>query len=450
MRGIKRSHDLGGGLVTQPAGSDSGPIVNRWLQLTACVVAMAAIANLQYAWTLFTIPLTESLNATLSAVQLTFTIFILAETWLVPVEGYLIDRLGARVVVTVGGVLVGLGWIGSGFAQSLGALYFWYILGGVGAGAVYGASIGTALKWFPDRRGLAAGLAAGAYGFGTALTILPIQRMIDTGGYRSAFIFWGFIQGIIVIVTAQFMRKPRPGWKPAGWVPASVAAVVQTRVSKTPWEMVRTPTFWLMYLMMTMVAFGGLMVTAQLRPIARDYGMDKVVVLWGVTALGLALILDRVLNGITRPFWGWVSDHIGRYTTMAVAFALEALAILTLIQFIDRPLLFVVLSGFVFFAWGEIYSLFPAAIGDIFGPDYATTNYGIQYTAKGTASIFAGWGAAWLVEAFGTWLPVLWVAVGCDLLAAMLAFFWLRPLAARITSASAEPERRGVGAVAVS
>jgi OFA family oxalate/formate antiporter-like MFS transporter len=423
-------------------------VVNRWLQLAACVVAMMAIANLQYAWTLFTIPLTESLQATLSAVQLTFTIFILAETWLVPVEGYLIDKVGARIVVTVGGVLVGAGWVGSGFAQSLAGLYFWYILGGVGAGAVYGASIGTALKWFPDRRGLAAGLAAGAYGFGTALTILPIQRMIDTSGYRSAFIVWGCIQGVIVIAMAQFLRKPTAGWKPACWVPAAASAVVQSRVSMTPLQMIVTPTFWLMYLMMTMVAFGGLMITANLRPIARDYGMDKVMVVWGVTALGLALIFDRILNGITRPFWGWVSDHIGRYTTMAIAFTLEALAILTLIQFIDRPLLFVVLSGFVFFAWGEIYSLFPAAIGDVFGPDYATTNYGIQYTAKGTASIFAGYGAARLFEAFGSWLPVLWVAVGCDILAAALAFFWLRPLAARLTQGNVSAADRPVRAPA--
>jgi MFS transporter, OFA family, oxalate/formate antiporter len=429
-------------MTRQDVSAERG--VNRWLQLAACVIAMMAIANLQYAWTLFTIPLTESLQVTLSAVQLTFTLFILAETWLVPVEGYLIDRLGARWIVTAGGVLVGAGWIGSGFAPSLGALYFWYTLGGVGAGAVYGASIGTALKWFPDRRGLAAGLAAGAYGFGTALTVLPIQSMIDNSGYRSAFIVWGIIQGVVVMVMAQFMRTPRAGWKPAGWGHplAAARAVVQSRVSKTPLEMVRTPTFWLMYLMMTMVAFGGLMVTAQLRPIAALSGIDKTILFWGVTALGMALILDRILNGITRPFWGWVSDHIGRYTTMGIAFALEAVAILALLQFINHPLLFVLLSGFVFFAWGEIYSLFPAAIADVFGPDYATTNYGIQYTAKGTASIFAGWGAAALVEGTGSWVPVFWVAVVFDLTAAVLAFFWLRPLAARLTQGESEVAKR--------
>ena len=396
------------------SGAYAKPI-NRWWQLLASVVAMMSIANLQYAWTLFTLPLAESLNAKLSAVQLAFTLFILAETWLVPVEGYLIDRLGARWVVTAGGLLVALGWVGSGFAASLPALYFWYTVGGVGAGAVYGASVGTAIKWFPDRRGLAAGLAAGAYGFGTALTILPIQKMIDSSGYRDAFITWGIVQGMAVILTAQFFRKPPADWRPAAWVSAP-SAVTQSRVSYTPLQMVRSGAFWLMYAMMAMVAFGGLMVTAQLKPIAASYGMDKTILWFGVTALGIALILDRILNGITRPFWGWVSDHIGRYNTMAITFTLEAIAIFALLQLVGHPLGFVVLSGLVFFAWGNIYSLFPAAIGDVFGPNYATTNYGLQYTAKGTASIFAGWGAALLVEKTGSWAPVLWVAVGCDLL----------------------------------
>ena len=425
--------------------------VNRWVQLLACVVSMAAIANLQYAWTLFTIPLSESLSVTLSTVQLAFTLFILAETWLVPVEGFLIDKIGARAVVSVGSIFVALGWIGSGFANSIGALYFWYVLGGVGAGAVYGASIGTALKWFPDRRGLAAGLAAGAYGFGTALTILPIMAMIESSGYRTAFIVWGVIQGVVVLVAAQFLRKPPADWKPSVDEKPARSRVVQNAVSYTPGQMVRTGTFWLMYVMMAMVAFGGLMVTAQLKPIAATYGMDKHIVAFGVTALGLALILDRILNGITRPFWGWISDHIGRYNTMAIAFGLEGAGIFALLHLVDRPLWFVILSGFVFFAWGEIYSLFPAAIGDIFGPAYATTNYGIQYTAKGTASIFAGWGAARLVEVAGSWIPVFWVAVACDLSAAGLAFFWLRPLARRLVLRRVEsPARREAPAATAS
>jgi len=419
------------------------PTVNRWLQLVACVIAMMAIANLQYAWTLFTIPLTESLGAKLSAVQLAFGLFVLLQTWLGPLQGLLIDRLGTRVVVSFGAILVGLGWVGSGLANSLLGLYLWYGLGGVGAGAVYLSSIGTALKWFPDRRGFAAGLTAGAYGFGTALTILPIQWMIESSGYRRTFIVWGVVQGLLVLMAAQFLRKA-----PTDLRASKSSKVVQNALNYTPGQMVRTGTFWLMYLMMTMVAFGGLMVTAQIKPIATTYGMDEHVLFFGVTALGLALILSGVLNGATRPFWGYISDRIGRYQTMGIAFALEALGIFALLSFIGHPLWFVILSGLVFFAWGEIYSLFPAAVGDVFGPRYAATNYGIQYTAKGTASIFAGVGAAWIFETWGSWEAVFWVAVFCDLFAAALAFFWLRPLAqpgrhgpGRARSAGSEPTR---------
>jgi OFA family oxalate/formate antiporter-like MFS transporter len=401
------------------------PTVNRWLQLVACVFAMMAIANLQYAWTLFTVPLSEALGAKLSEVQWTFGFFIVLQTWLAPFHGAFIDRMGTRLAVSIGAVLVGLGWVGSGFASSLPELYSWYGLGGVGAGAVYTASIGSAIKWFPDRRGLAAGLTAGAYGFGTALTILPVQSTIEASGYRNAFIVWGLIQGAVVMVAAQFLRKPPP-------------QKVSTGADYTPGQMVRTGTFWLMYLMMTMVAFGGLMVTAQIKPIASTYGMDKTVLVLGVTALGLALILNGALNGLTRPFWGHISDRIGRYQTMSIAFALEAAGIFALLMLVHNPLWFVVLTGLVFFAWGEIYSLFPAAIGDVFGPKNAAANYGILYTAKGTASIFAGWGAARMLEATDTWIPVFWVAVACDLLAAGLAFFWLRPLVKKLAEGRAE------------
>jgi MFS transporter, OFA family, oxalate/formate antiporter len=426
------------------------PQINRWTQLVACIIAMLAIANLQYAWTLFTIPLTESLHAKLSAVQLAFTLFVLAETWLVPFEGYLVDRFGARLVVTVGGVLVGLSWIGSGLANSLGALYAWYALGGVGAGAVYGASIGVALKWFPDKRGLAAGITAGSYGIGTALTVIPIQRMISHSGYGKAFITWGIIQGIIVMVAAQFVRTPMPEWRPDGWDQSASKVrerLLQSTISHTPLEMVKTGVFWLMYVMMMLVAFGGLMVTAQLKPIAASYGLDKQVLFIGITVLSFALILDRILNGLTRPFWGWISDHIGRYNTMAIAFASEALAIFALLHLLHHPLAFVILTGLAFFAWGEIFSLFPAAIGDVFGPKYATTNYGIQYTAKGAAAIFAGWGAAKIMEASGSWIPIFWAAVACDLSAAILAFFVLKPFVVKTIAREEEETAAGVGQI---
>jgi OFA family oxalate/formate antiporter-like MFS transporter len=409
-------------------------IPNRWVQLIAGMIAMMAIANLQYAWTLFTKPLQSHLNVKLSMIQLAFTLFILVETWLVPFEGYLVDRIGPRLMLGVGGLMVGAGWIGTGYAESLRALYLWYCLGGVGAGVVYGGTIGNALKWFPDHRGLCVGLTAGSYGIGVAITVAPIAAMIKASGYQHTLIVWGIIQGIVCLTAALFMAKPPVGWSPPGWKQKEAlikAKVRSSAVDLTPWQMVSTGSFWVVYLMMTMVAFGGLVVTAQLNPMAASYKVDKVVVFGGMTALVLAIEVDRLLNGVTRPFWGWVSDHIGRENTMFIAFMAEAAAVFALLQLIHKPLWFIVLSGLCFFAWGEIFSLFPAITGDLFGKTWATTNYGIVYTAKGTASLFAGFGAAWLFEKTGAWSRVFWVMIACDVIAAFLALLWLKPVAAR-------------------
>jgi len=409
-------------------------IPNRWVQLIAGIVAMMAIANLQYAWTLFTTPLKDHLHTTLPLVQLTFTIFIALETWLVPFEGAMIDRIGPRLMLGIGGVLVGLGWVGSGYAESLRSLYVWYGIGGIGAGFVYGGTIGNALKWFPDHRGLCVGLTAGAYGIGTAISVSPIASMIKNSGYQHTLIVFGLIQGFIVLGAALFMAKPPEGWVPEDWKAKEArikASVPSTSVDMTPLQMVKTGSFWMIYFMMTLVAFGGLVVTAQLNPMAKSYHVDKIVVFAGMTALVLAIEVDRILNGLTRPFWGWVSDHIGRENTMFIAFTAEAIAVFALLQLIHHPLWFIVLSGLCFFAWGEIFSLFPSITGDLFGRKWATTNYGIVYTAKGTAAFFAGFGAAWLFSKTGSWTKVFWIMICCDLLAALLALFWLKPVARR-------------------
>jgi OFA family oxalate/formate antiporter-like MFS transporter len=424
--------------MTGPKGSNPG--ASRWPILAACSVAMLAIANLQYAWTLFTTDLTKSMNAPLDAVQWALTFFVIAQTGLFPISAYLVDRFGPRIVVALASVLVGVGWIGAGFANSLLALYVVYGIGGVGAGAVYSASVGVAMKWFPDRRGLCVGLVAGSYGFGTALTGIPIEHMIKTSGYRSAFITWGIVQGIVVLFAAQFLHMPPTGWLPAGW--EAIKAKVQRKVQQSsrdwkPQEMLKSGSFYLLYLMMTLVTASGLMMTAQLKPIAVTYGHDKYVLLGGFTILSLALTLNQVLNGVARPFFGWVSDHLGRYDTMAIVFVLEAIAITALTLMVARPIWFFVLSGLMFFAWGDIYSLFPAAIADIFGSKHATTNYGIQYTAKGIGSILGSPGAAWLMGVTGSWLPAFWTAVAFNVTAAALAVFWLKPRVTRLVKEQA-------------
>jgi MFS transporter, OFA family, oxalate/formate antiporter len=402
----------------------------RWGQLIFGIICMVMIANLQYGWTLFVNPIDQKHHWGRAAIQVAFTIFVLTETWLVPLEGYLIDKFGPRVMVGGSGVLVAIAWVMNSFAGSLGALYLGAAIGGIGAGVIYGASVGNALKWFPDRRGLATGLTAAGFGAGSALTVVPIASMIASSGYETAFLWFGLGQGLIVILFSLFLRAPAAGEVAAPAAPA----VQQSRRDYGPAEVLATPAFWVMYVMFVMVGTGGLMATAQLAPIAKDFQIDAVPVsILGLTlpALTFALSIDRVLNGFTRPFFGWVSDQIGRENTMFIAFLLEGIGIYALLQFASNPFLFVILSGLVFFAWGEIYSLFPATCTDLYGRKFATTNYGMLYTAKGTAALLVPLSNL-LYDATGkSWAAVFIVAAILNIIAAVMAITVLRPLRIR-------------------
>jgi len=405
----------------------SAPI--RLVQLLIGIVCMVMIANLQYGWTLFVTPIDQKYHWGRAAVQLAFTIFVLTETWLVPVEGWLVDRFGPKIVVLVGGILVGIAWTINSVAAELWVLYLAAAIGGIGAGAVYGTSIGNALKWFPARRGLAAGLTAAGFGAGSALTIIPIQGMIQARGYEATFLWFGIGQGLVVVVLSLLLRAPQPGEVPAS------TRVRQSARDYTPAEILLSPIFWVMYAMFVLVGAGGLMATAQLAPIANDLQVAKVPVsLLGLSlpALTFALSIDRILNGLTRPFFGWVSDHIGRENTMFIAFGLEAVGIWALSTLGRDPVLFVILSGVVFFAWGEIFSLFPSTCTDVYGAKYATTNAGLLYTAKGTAALLVPL-ANVLSAATGSWHAVFVVAALMNAAAAIMAVGVLRPIRQRIT-----------------
>jgi MFS transporter, OFA family, oxalate/formate antiporter len=400
------------------------PASSRLVQLVAGIICMVMIANLQYGWTLFVIPIDQKYQWGRAAIQVAFTIFVLTETWLVPIEGWLVDRYGPRIVVFVGGVLVAVAWALNSIADTLTMLYVAAAIGGIGAGAVYGTCIGNALKWFPDHRGLAAGLTAAGFGAGSALTIIPIQGMIQSLGFEATFLWFGLGQGVVVVLLSLLLRAPH-----AGEVPASTR-VRQSARDYTPIEMLSSPIFWVMYVMFVLVGAGGLMATAQLSPIANDFQVAKVpVTLLGLTlpALTFALSIDRVLNGLTRPFFGWISDHIGRENTMFIAFGLEAVGIWALGAFGHDPVYFVILSGIVFFAWGEIYSLFPSTCTDVYGSRYATTNAGLLYTAKGTASLLVPF-ANVLAVATGGWHTVFVVAAVMNAVAAVMALAVLKPL----------------------
>ena len=398
----------------------------RPVQLVVGIVCMVMIANLQYGWTLFVDPIDLKHHWGRAAIQVAFTIIVLTETWLVPIEGWLVDRFGPKIVVLVGGILVAIAWALNSVADALTTLYVAAAIGGIGAGAVYGTCVGNALKWFPDRRGLAAGLTAAGFGAGSALTIIPIQGMIQTSGYEATFLWFGMGQGLVVVALSFLLLAPRPGEAPPS------IRLRQSPRDYTPLEALSSPIFWVMYVMFVLVGAGGLMATAQLAPIAIDFQIAKIPVsLLGLTlpALTFALSIDRVLNGLTRPFFGWVSDHIGRETTMFIAFAFEAAGIWALSQFGRDPVLFVILGGVVFFAWGEIYSLFPSTCTDVFGVKYATTNAGLLYTAKGTASLLVPL-ASVLAAASGDWRTVFLAAALMNVVAAIMALAVLKPLRA--------------------
>jgi len=404
----------------------------RWIQLLLGLIAMMSISSPQYVWTLFTKPLQEALGATLPAIQVTFTILIVLQTWLSPIQGYLIDRFGARTLIALGCLLSGLGWISSAFAANLTMLYLTYgLFCGIGTGIVYVGIIGLMVRWFPDRRGLATGLVAAGYGFGAILTTFPIDTMMKQAGYQHTLVVFGLILGVVGAAAALAMRMPTS----ADVLPPPPP--LATKAGTPPQQMLRSNVFWLMFFMMTMMSTGGLMIISQFAAFSRDFGVANVMV-FGLAALPLALTIDRLTNGLTRPFFGFVSDRIGRENTMAIAFLMEAAAVTLMVMFRDNAAVFVILSGLVFFGWGEIFSLFPSTLTDIFGAQHATTNYGWLYVAQGVGSILGGPLAALLREQTGSWLPVFVIIIAMDALTGILALVALKPMR-RAYIAAAKP-----------
>ena len=389
---------------------------NRWFQLMASLIAMIMIANLQYAWTLFVQPLQAGTGWGLSDIQFAFTLFILFQTWIQPLDGWLIDRIGPRGFISAAGVLCGLGWAGMGYATSLPMLYALYCMAGMGAAFVYSGSIGSALKWFKDRRGLASGIMAAGFGGGTALFIPLISWIIGTGGYRPAFVATGIFQGVVILIVAQFLRHPPQ--EPATQKTAATASrpgVGMGRHQFTTLEMLRTPQFYLLYVMFVLMGTGGLLVTANAGPMARAWGLS-------VGALTLAATLSPLANGGARVFWGWASDRLGRENTMVLTFALQAVCLLLVVVLGQRSAgLFALTLVLVYFTWGQIYSLFPATSADYFGARHATSNYAVLYTGKGVASVIGGWFGAFLFEQSGSWAMGFYGSALMALVAAIMA-----------------------------
>lgn len=409
---------------------------SRWSQLVIGMLCMALVANLQYAWTLFVGPMHARHHWDQASIQVAFSIFLITETWLVPIEGWLVDRFGPRLVVAIGAVFAGLAWIMDSFATTLPELYVASVVAGIGAGCVYGTCVGNALKWFPDRRGLAAGLTAAGFGAGAAVTVIPIANMITRSGYEQAFLFFGAFQGIAIFLLAMLLIKPVAR---AGLAPARKFAV--TKVDYTPGQMARTPVFWLIYISFVAVAAGGVMATAQIGPIAKDLGLARIPMsLFGMTLplLTMTLSIDNICNGFTRPLCGFLSDKIGRENTMFIVFIGEGLALLGLMQYGTNPYAFMTFAALIFLCWGEIFSIFPAICADTFGSKNAAGNAGLLYTAKGTASLLVP--LASVLAEMGGWNAVFLVAAAITITAGVAAKFVLAPIRSRWIQAQNEGE----------
>jgi len=429
--------------ATLPANQPASDMT-RWIQLAVGVVCMIATANIQYAWTLFVPEIQDTYGWSRASIQVAFTLFVIVQTWLAPLEGYFIDKFGPRMMVAFGAVFIGMAWVINSQATSLAGFYLGAAVGGIGVGSIYATCINNALKWFPDRRGLAVGLTAGGYGAGSAATILPIAAMIESSGFQETFFFFGLLQGSLAFVAAWFLRSPN-----AAEVKKS-SKLLQARHDFTLNEALHTKLFWLMFVMFILVVTGGMMAVAQLGVIAKDLGVKEFQVdlhFFVMAALPLALMLDRIMNGISRPLFGWISDHIGREKTMVIAFTLEGIGIIALGYFGSNPYAFLILSGIVFLAWGEVYSLFSALAGDAFGTKHIGKIYGVLYTAKGIGALFVPVGNL-MMEATGTWSTVLYTVAAMDLTAAFLAIMVLRPVLAKHVAYSKNlyaKENEGIG-----
>ena len=401
-----------------------------WFQLTASLIAMIMIANLQYAWTLFVEPMRTAHMWQRTEVQAAFALFILLQTFVQPLDGWLMDRIGPRFLITIAGVLCGVGWSLMGRADTLTELKIFYALAGIGAAFVYSGCVGSALKWYPTRRGFAAGLIAAGFGGGSGIFNLIIQKyLIPVHGYQTTFLWTGIVQGLVIMLVAQFLRHPDASF--AAPKPAAGAAVKSRRntTSFNTGEMLRRSHFYILYVMFVTVATGGLYLTANQASIAGDWNM--------IGVIATIATLGPLANGASRISWGWVSDRIGRENTMVIAFILQAISLVALATLgRNSPTFFTIALVCVFFTWGEIYSLFPSTLGDYFGSKHATSNYSFLYTAKGVAASLGAYLGTRLVENAGwSWESVLYGCAALALASGMIALI----LRTRALPRKAEP-----------
>ncbi len=345
--------------------------------LILAVLVMCMISGVQYSWTLYARPMQGVLGVSLAVVQVSFTLSQVIQSVSQPGGGYFVDRLGPKLPLIVGGAMVGAGWIGMGFATNVPMLYILYTLSGAGVGICYGIAINTANRWWPDRRGMASGFTAAGYGLG----VLPFLPLITTVihdpdmGVQAALKITGVIMGALIILIAFFIRFPG-GAKPKKPVP--------TEKDFRTGEMLRTKHFWLCWLSFFSVNFGFLFLVANSAPFGRSMGIVA-------GTMAICVLMQNLFNGGCRPFWGAVSDRIGRYKTLSIMFGVNAVAMFLFGHVASMGVVFfIIMLAVAFFTAGGSYALFPAINQDLFGTAFSAQNYGCFWAAKAVASIFGG------------------------------------------------------------
>jgi MFS transporter, OFA family, oxalate/formate antiporter len=392
--------------------------MNRWVRLWSAFVGMVMIGNLQYAWTLFAQPMVKAhaqQHWQLSDVQWGFGLFIAAGTWTMPFVATFIDKTGPRILMALSGLFCAVGWGSLGHVGSLTSFYLLYGMAGIGVACVYACGVAMAVKWFPDRRGMASGIITAGYGMGAAAFNPLFNHLIHTIGYADTFLWTGISHGALILLSGLVLVNP-----PANFKFAAAPAKPKVRSQNIDFnytEMLRTPQFYFLFIAMLSIGIGGLMVTAQLKPVATNFKI-------GEAALTVALVLTPLANGSSRLLWGWVSDYLGREWTMFTAFLLQAI-VLVAATTLGRTgdVMFVVVMVLVFLTWGELYVLFPAVLADLYGTKNSALNYSFLYSAKGFASLLGSGIAATMFEKTHTWNYVFFGSAALALVSALMALY---------------------------
>ena len=395
----------------------------RWFFLILAVLLMCMISGVQYSWTLYANPMKDLLGVSLAAVQTAFTLSQVIQAGSQPGGGYFVDKFGPKVPLMIAGIMVGGGWLAMGAVDNVAMLYVMYTVSGAGVGIVYGTAMNIANRWFPDKRGMCSGFTAAGYGLGVLPFLPMISNVLHAQGVSTALLYTGVIMGTVIVVIAFFVRFP------AGSV-GKKKVIVPTEKDFNSNEMLRTPQFWILWASFFSVNFGGLLLVANSVPYGRSIG-------YAAGFLTIAVTVQNLFNGGCRPFWGWVSDRIGRYKTMSVVFGINSIVLLAFTYVANKgEASFMISLALAFFTWGGSYALFPATNSDLFGTAYSARNYGFFWAAKAVAAIFGGGLGAAVATALG-WNTAFAITAFTSFVAFALATFVIPKMGRPVKQAKA-------------